>query len=86
MVTGASSGIGEAAAFAFAKRGARVVLAARRTERLDAVQVFYDRRTISESVRRLLKKCADVERCVQRISLGTARNSCVNSLFSVHIT
>lgn len=37
VVAGASSGVGEAAAVAFAKRGARVVLAARRTERLDAV-------------------------------------------------
>jgi NADP-dependent 3-hydroxy acid dehydrogenase YdfG len=37
VVTGASSGIGEAAALAFSKKGARVVLAARRTERLDAI-------------------------------------------------
>jgi NADP-dependent 3-hydroxy acid dehydrogenase YdfG len=37
VVAGASSGIGEATALAFSKRGARVVLAARRTERLDAV-------------------------------------------------
>ena len=37
VVTGASSGIGEASAIAFAERGARVVLAARRTERLDAI-------------------------------------------------
>ena len=37
MVAGASSGIGEATALAFAKLGARVVLAARRTERLDAI-------------------------------------------------
>ncbi|MGH2679752.1 MAG: SDR family oxidoreductase, partial [Actinomycetota bacterium] len=37
VVTGASSGIGEATALAFAERGARVVLAARRTERLNAV-------------------------------------------------
>lgn len=35
VVTGASSGIGEATALAFAHRGARVVVAARRTERLD---------------------------------------------------
>ncbi|HZB00995.1 MAG TPA: SDR family oxidoreductase [Actinomycetota bacterium] len=37
VVTGASSGIGEATAIAFAQRGARVVVAARRTERLDAL-------------------------------------------------
>ena len=37
VVTGASSGIGEASAIAFAKEGARVVVAARRTERLDAL-------------------------------------------------
>jgi NADP-dependent 3-hydroxy acid dehydrogenase YdfG len=37
VVTGASSGIGEATALAFSKKGARVVVAARRTERLDAI-------------------------------------------------
>jgi NAD(P)-dependent dehydrogenase (short-subunit alcohol dehydrogenase family) len=35
VVTGASSGIGEACALAFVEKGAKVVLAARRAERLD---------------------------------------------------
>jgi len=35
VVTGASSGIGEASALAFASKGAKVVLAARRAERLE---------------------------------------------------
>ena len=35
VVTGASSGIGEACAVAFAEKGAKVVLAARRAERID---------------------------------------------------
>lgn len=37
VVTGASSGIGEACAIAFVEKGARVVLAARRAERLSAL-------------------------------------------------
>lgn len=38
IITGASSGIGEAAAFAFAQRGCRVVLAARNTQKLEQVK------------------------------------------------
>jgi short-subunit dehydrogenase len=38
VITGASSGIGRAYAMAFARRGARIVLAARRAELLDAVR------------------------------------------------
>lgn len=38
IITGASSGIGRSLAFSFARRGARVVLVARRAERLEAVR------------------------------------------------
>ena len=37
VVTGASAGIGESTAFAFAREGSRVVLAARRLERMEAI-------------------------------------------------
>ena len=37
IVTGASSGIGEATALEFGREGARVVLAARRVNRLEAL-------------------------------------------------
>jgi NADP-dependent 3-hydroxy acid dehydrogenase YdfG len=55
LVTGASSGIGEAAALALAKRGAAVALTARRTDRLEALA-----ETISAEGGRALSLGADL--------------------------
>lgn len=38
VITGASSGIGEAAAYAFARQGSNIVLAARRVEKLEEIK------------------------------------------------
>ena len=37
LITGATSGIGKACAFAFASQGTRLILTARRNERLDQI-------------------------------------------------
>jgi len=57
IITGASSGIGEACAYEFSKAGAKVVLAARNTEKLQSIA-----NTISKSGQEIMVKTCDVSR------------------------
>ncbi len=67
LVTGASSGIGEAMALELARRGAAVVLAARRTERIEGIA----ERIRSQGGTAIAERCdvtadGDLKRCVAR--------------------
>jgi NAD(P)-dependent dehydrogenase (short-subunit alcohol dehydrogenase family) len=65
LVTGASSGIGKSTAEAFAAKGARVVVAARRQEELDAlVSEIEARGGEASAVRADVSQSADVQRMV----------------------
>ena len=71
VVTGASSGIGEATAIAFARRGARVVLVARRKDKLEDLA-----RRIEQAGGRAIAWTCDVTDLVQVEKLpGLVRSS-----------
>ncbi len=94
LITGASAGIGEAAAHAFAREGASVALAARREERLDAIAddltAEYDVQTATlptdireeEEVRRMVDESADAFDGLDVVvnNAGLGRGSDVESL------
>lgn len=59
LITGASSGIGRAAALAFARKGARLVLAARRIEKL---------KSLESAIRQYETDCLSVQTDLTRLS------------------
>jgi NAD(P)-dependent dehydrogenase (short-subunit alcohol dehydrogenase family) len=77
LVTGASSGIGRATAEAFAAKGARVVLAARREEELAGlVSAIESRGGAATFVRTDVSVAKDVERMVQHTIATFGRLDC----------
>ncbi|HKG94610.1 MAG TPA: glucose 1-dehydrogenase [Gemmatimonadaceae bacterium] len=77
LITGGSSGIGRAAALAFAREGARVVLAARGAERGEGVaHEIAAAGGRAEFVRADVSKAAEVEALVQRAASAYGRLDC----------
>merc|ERR1719408_1101941 len=78
LVTGASSGIGEVVAKELAAAGAHVVLAARRLEKLEAVQKAIEADGGSASIKQLdVLKYEDVEKVVNSIVEEEAPGWCL---------
>ena len=62
LITGATSGIGEACAWRFAEAGCKLVLTGRRTERLDSLKVSIEAKYQGVSVTVVTMDVTDLER------------------------
>jgi short-subunit dehydrogenase len=66
-VTGASSGIGEALAYQLARQGAKLVLSARRAERLEAVRARCERPDAHHVLPFDMTDIGELPRCVEQV-------------------
>lgn len=80
IITGASSGIGEATAYAFAKQHCKIVLAARNIEKLEAVKI----KCLAFGAECLLVKCdvSKEEDCKQLIQSTIQQFNTINILIN----